>query len=196
MKITAKEFQDRTEKDPNWCSTITESTEVIDFLDLYDSKIQSLSSLLIFSGRNEEGNVANFIDCKDLNFAEGTFHGYVSFNQSGISRTRNLTITQPNNEGRAASFWLCKNLSIAEGIYPGYVNYYATGIKEIKDLEVTQPNKQGLAINFKGCPHLKKIRGKFKGSVNGEEEVIMEYHQYLASKKAQKKKSQEPTLEL
>lgn len=194
--MTAAEFLRRTEENPNWCSEITEPTEVIKFVAVGGSEISSLSPLLIFSGRDKIGSVARFIGCRKLKIAEGTFHGFVDFYSAGIEEIGNLKITQPNKYGEAAYFKNCPNLKIAQGKYPGAVDFNGSNVLIAQNLEIQQSNKDGRAADFTECYELTKIRGKFNGKVCGEEPTISEYHQYVAAKQAARVQRQEATLEI
>lgn len=166
MKLTAEEFIKRTLENPNWCSEITEPTEITEYLKLEDSEITTLSPLLIFVGRNKLGDTASFKGCKQLKIAEGTFHGYVGFSASGIEEIGDLKVIQPDEDGHAASFWKCKNLKIAQGTFPGHVNFEHAGIEEIGNLKVTQTTTQGDAARFRQCRNLKIATGTYPGYID------------------------------
>lgn len=164
MRITAKEFKKRTKIDPNWCSKITEPTEVIDYAVLSYSKIESLSPLLTFHGNNGDATLLD--GCKNLKVAEGTFHGCVDFSNSGIQKIGNLVIKHPNLNHIAARFSDCKSLKLATGTYPGVVTFENSGVEEIRDLHITQVNRSGTAASFHECYSLKIAEGDFPGFVN------------------------------
>lgn len=196
MKMTASEFRQLTEENPNWCSKITEPIEVIEYLNMNGSNIEALSPLLIFSEKHGNEGVASFQRCPNLKIAEGTFHGFVTFNKSGIEEIGDLKITQPNDYGRAAYFYSCSRLKIARGTYPGFVSFSHSGIEKSTDLVVTKPDMDGDAAYFDDCPNLKRIRGEFNGKLTGEVELIEEYYQYLDIREIQKQMAKEPILEL
>lgn len=195
MKITAVEFIQRTLQDPNWCSKLTEPLEITEYL-VISGDIKSLSPLLTFSGRDSNGYVAHFENCKQLKIAEGTFHGCVGFNKSGIEKIGELKITQTNVWGEAANYVRCKELKIAEGTYPGSVNFSHSGITAAKNIRVLQPDEDGNAAEFDNCPNLQEIRGEFNGKITGNEDLVKDYHENKATKKVARIRTQEPTLEL
>lgn len=172
MKMTAAEFIQRTKANPNWCSTITEPTEVTEYLYRDGSNIESLSPLITFSGKNENGECADFGNCKNLRIAEGTFHGHVNFAASGVERIRNLTITETDSANQAASFWNCKNLKIAEGTFPGSVEFGKSGIEKIGELHITKPDEGGEAVSFQFCSALKIAERTYPGSADFRESGI------------------------
>lgn len=195
MKLTAREFLKNVHINPKWGSTITVPTEVTETVFLW-GPIQCLSPLLTFSGQDEQGNSANFYKCENLEIAEGTFHGNVAFTESGIETIGELHITQPNQFGEAATFFRCRALKIAKGSYPGHVNFNGTGVTHTEDLEILQANKDGHAVSFIECNQLGKIRGNFNGKIHAKADLIAEYQQHIAIKKASKTKMAEPALEL
>ena len=196
MKITSDEFIERTLDDPTWCSKLSEPTEVIEPIVMYEFPITALSPLLTFTGKDRNGDVASFTDCPKLIIAEGIFHGQVDFTSAGIEKIGDLKITQTNKSGQAACFRWCKYLEIAEGNYPGFVDFEGTGIKETKNLSVTGKNVAGYAVTFTDCCNLTKIRGSFLGEIGGKEPLLKEYHQYMATKKTLRAKAQEPIIQL
>lgn len=166
MKITAQEFEDRTKIDPNWCAEITEPIEVTDYLHMRNSNIKSLSPLLTFTGRDTEGQVADFRDCKDLVIAQGKFHGFVSFTDSGIKKIQDLEVIQPDLEGKAASFMGCEHLKIATGKYNGYVCFAHSEIEKLENLIITQTDPHGDCLSCDHCEHLTEVKGTFPGYVD------------------------------
>ena len=115
---------------------------------------------------NSIDTAASFDFCANLQVAEGTFHGSVDFNASGVVKIGNLTITKPDNNGYAASFHGCLNLDVAEGAYPGFVEFGRAGIKRISNLTITDPDSVGNAAGFADCRKLEVAEGIFPGSVD------------------------------
>jgi hypothetical protein len=158
-QISEKEFYLMIFKNPSVFEHWDTPLEIIEYVDCNNSLITHLSPYLIFSGRTENGNVANFSDCKKLKIATGTFHGNVSFFDSGIEKIENLIITQANTNKQSASFIGCQNLKTATGSYSNYVNFCRTGIHSIQNLEVKKPRQNGEYADFSNCPNLETLEG-------------------------------------
>jgi hypothetical protein len=166
-RISASEFRARTAKNPAWCAALDAALEVNGFCDLAGSNITQLSRFLIFSGRDPgSGRVADFSDCRELESAEGVFHGGVNFSGSGISSISNFVVTQPDKDGRAAQFERTQNLKVAEGIFCGSVNFSDSAITGIGSLVVARPNKIGDAARFSRCANLSIAEGTYPGFVS------------------------------
>lgn len=172
MKITAEEFKTRTERNPNWCSKITEPIEVTEYVTMIGSNIQSLSPLLTFTGKDANKHTANFLGCQQLKIAEGTFQGFVGFANSGIEKIGDLKINYHDVRGAAASFFMCEHLKIAEGSFPGYVTFQSSGIQEIGILHIAKTDHVGDAANFKECKSLRIAKGDYPGHVDFDESNV------------------------
>ena len=79
---------------PGWAATLNKSVRITGFCDMAESGITLLSEHLHFTGRNEKGDCANFLNCKALKIAEGKFDGFVDFSESGIGKIGTLEITR------------------------------------------------------------------------------------------------------
>jgi hypothetical protein len=158
-KITADEFYEMIWKNPNVFENWNTPLEITEFIECKNSKITHLSEHLIFSGSNEDENVANFWECKNLKIATGTFHGYVCFNESGIEKIEKLTILQTNQVTKAVSFRCCRQLQTATGTYPGSANFFGTGIHTIQNLKILKPDYGGEYANFYNCHNLQTLEG-------------------------------------
>lgn len=166
-RLSADEFRAHTAKNPAWCADLTAALEVTGFCNLAGSNIARLSRFLIFSGRDPgSGCVADFSDCRELEWAEGVFHGGVNFSGSGISSISNFVVTQPDKDGRAAQFERTRNLKVAEGIFCGSVNFSDSAITGIGSLVVARPNKIGDAARFSRCANLAIAEGTYPGFVS------------------------------
>jgi hypothetical protein len=64
-----------------------------------------------FSPFNDELEAANFSDCQNLKAASGTFHGWVTFQNSGIQKIKNLETTMADSYGKYANLHGCKKLT-------------------------------------------------------------------------------------
>lgn len=160
-KINADQFERWVERDPAWAFKLSEPVEISDFCYLCSSPITHLSPFLHFTGTDIQGTAAVFQSCRSLRVAEGTFHGFVDFHNSGIERIGDITVTQPRYEGYAASFTECKALTVAEGTFPGHVDFNNSGIERIGDLVITQTNTDGEAVCFCNCKNLRVAEGIF-----------------------------------
>lgn len=165
-RITSDYLKRAVKTDPSWASKLTVPVEITDYCNMARSKITHLSPLLHFSGRNKEGECANFSRCLDLKVAEGSFAGFVNFDESGVEKIGDLNITAYDQDGYAASFADCPKLKVAEGIFPGYVGFSNSGIEQIGKLHIASPDTDGNAASFDGCPKLKVAEGTFPGAVS------------------------------
>ncbi len=148
--------------------------EITGYVNCQNSPITHLSPHLTFSGKNEDGDTASFLNCPHLKVATGTFHRYVGFQNSGIESIENLTITQPNNAISAARFTNCHNLKVATGNYPGFVSFEKSGIEHIENLTVTKANTWGFAAYLSDCHKLKVATGTYPGFVCFEKSGIQQ----------------------
>jgi hypothetical protein len=92
--ITADDFKTAVGLNKSWASTVTDTTVVSGICSLSKSGITHLSPHLIFSGS------AYFVGCKDLKVAEGTFHDWANFEDSGIEeigKVFKFPVTVSNN---------------------------------------------------------------------------------------------------
>jgi len=160
-KMTGKEFVELIKKDPSWCLGIKEETEIITNVNLGNSNIKHLSPLLTFKGKNIDGWVASFYNCKKLKIATGTFHGLVNFADSGIEKIENLNVKGTNQNGTSSTFYACKNLKIATGTFAGAVIFDNSGVETIKDLIVVKRNKKEEGALFFNC-NIKYVPKKYR----------------------------------
>jgi hypothetical protein len=152
-KISAKEFLSMVSENPAIFEHWDTPLEITSHVECYNSSIPHLSKYLIFSGKNKEGESADFTSCKSLKTATGTFYGSVNFVDSGVEKIENLT-TGTNENGWAANFMICPNLKVATGTYPGCVYFARSGMERIENLTITQPNKDGQYADFHNCSNL------------------------------------------
>jgi hypothetical protein len=164
-KITAKEFYKMVSENPSVFKEWNTPLEITEYIECSRSirypniqKITHLSKHLTFSGKNKAGTAADFYGCKDLETATGTYHGYVSFGDSGIKKIEDLHITNTDNGGWAACFEGCKNLEVATGTYPGGVNFLDSGIHSIYNLQIEKANIHGNYASFRDCTKLKNLQ--------------------------------------
>jgi hypothetical protein len=156
-KITAKKFLAMIAENPSVFEHWDTRLEITDHVYCQHSRITHLSPHLIFP-RNQNGDSAAFLQCKHLKIATGTFHGCVSFAESGIEKIEELFILRTNTNDWAASFLGCKSLKIATGNYPGFVNFEETGIESIQNLHIENPDSDYFA-DFSRCPNLHTLEG-------------------------------------
>jgi hypothetical protein len=159
QKITAEEFYAMITENPSVFKHWNTPLEITEFVKCDRSPITHLSKHLSFSGKNEDGRVAEFTHCPDLKIATGTFKGGVRFSYSGIEKIENLRITKASKYGNSVSFSNCKSLKIATGTYPGKVTFLHSGIHSIQNLHVETPNTNGNYGNFQKCPNLQTLEG-------------------------------------
>jgi hypothetical protein len=157
-KITAKDFYQMISEKPSVFEHWDTPLEITEYVNCEDSRLTHLSKHLTFSGKNKFGNSADFSDCKNLEIATGTFHGFVSFAASGIQKIENLQ-TGVNKQGNSVSFGNCKSLKVATGTYPGFASFYGSGIHSIQNLEIQNPDKEKYFAHFKGCSQLHTLQG-------------------------------------
>jgi hypothetical protein len=60
--------------------------EITGYVNCQNSPITHLSPHLTFSGKNEDGDTASFLNCPNLKVATGNYPGFVIFNNSGIQQ--------------------------------------------------------------------------------------------------------------
>jgi hypothetical protein len=155
-KITAKEFLAMIKKNPSVFEYWDTPLEITQYVNCEDSLITHLSPHLIFSGKNAKRTCANFSKCKSLKTATGTFHGFTSFEFSGIEKIKYLHIQSLRKEA-VASFAYCKNLQIATGNYAGFVNFQHTGIHSIQNLNIKLIDETDIYADFLHCENLKTL---------------------------------------
>jgi len=170
-QITAKKFKAAIEIDPAWATTLTEPMKVTGYCNMARSKITHLSHLIHFTGRNKEGDCANFSQCLGLKVAEGSFAGCVKFCDSGVETIGELHISSPNTDGFAAHFCRCESLKVAEGTFQGLVCFSHSNITRIASL-ITDADSEGNAAYFNGCKNLKVAEGAFPGCVSFNESGV------------------------
>jgi hypothetical protein len=167
--------------DPAWALSVKTPVEIIDFVNLENSKITHLSELISFKGKNNQGFCASFKNCKNLKVPLGTFFGGVNFTESGIETLpndpKNFSILGKTRVGLSADFSRCKSLELATGVFPGAVRFCESSITDICNLEVKgsiDPNlltpvgapRTKLNIfcaSFFNCEHLLYASGTFHG---------------------------------
>ena len=165
IQLTADAFKARTELDPNWCSKITEPIEVIEYLNMDGSNIQSLSPLLTFSGKGQGKDIIDFSStkCTSTKVAQGFYpkaHDYISPKPPETKKPKELGIlpkiweklnpqkhgTTPEEEETkeyCASFFDCKNLKKIRGTFIRNVQASKSLIDELREHDAAQvQNKQ------------------------------------------------------
>jgi hypothetical protein len=158
-KITAKKFLAMVSENPSVFENWDTPLEITQYVEGNNSPITHLSKHLIFSGKNPNGDTADFRYCPNLQTATGTFHGFVWFAENGIQKIENLLITQPDNNQIATSFAKCLHLEIATGTYPGFVNFSGCGIHSIQNLNINTPEEEGIYAEFSNCHNLQTLEG-------------------------------------
>lgn len=159
--ITAEEFKNAVNDDPDWAAKLGEPVSIQGYVELNNSPIRYLSTLLHF----EETDVsAEFVACQNLKVAEGHFAGYVGFDFCGIKKIGDLHVRGKTRDGCAASFGHCYQLEVAEGDYPGHVKFAESGVTRIGNL-ICRANSEGMAADFRKC-NLKTARGTYHGGVD------------------------------
>lgn len=165
--FSAKEFYELLKKDPSWAKTVTVATYIEDFVDLDHNNITTLSPLLHFLGRNQDGKAASFEHCHQLRNATGNFHGLVSFAHSYITSTDGIQVLAPDNRGIALDCHDCSWLETAGGQFQGSI--HCTGCENLKivkeTLKVYSPNIYGIAANFERCKKMETFAGTYVGAV-------------------------------
>ena len=150
IQIAGAEFTRLIIENPSWCKDLRKPLEVVTYVNLESSKITHLSPLITFSGINNLGWAADFHNCKHLKIATGTFYGPTDFNNSGVEKIENLTVT--DSEIYSTNFSNCKNLKVATGTFEGFVNFAGSGIETIKDLIIKNQDSDGHKAYFTTCP--------------------------------------------
>lgn len=163
--MTSEQFRQAVELDPTWAVNLNEPVKITDYCDMAGSGVANLSPQLHFTGRNEEGDSADFSECANLKVAEGSFAGRVNFSGSGVAKIGDLHISSPSTDGMAAIFFGCENLKVAEGNFPGFVIFSDSGVVRIGDLHISSPKMDGIAAFFCDCQSLKVAEGTFPGGV-------------------------------
>jgi hypothetical protein len=153
-KITAKEFLRMISENPSVFEHWDTPLEITGFVNCKQSSITHLSKHLTFSGKNQEGEAANFAGCQNLKTATGTFHGFVYFANSSVETIENLLVTEADILNLAASFFGCPNLKTASGKYAGWVTFGDSGIHSIRKLNISHTAEDGNYASFENCPNL------------------------------------------
>jgi hypothetical protein len=177
-KVTAKEFLEMIAETPSVFEHWETPLEITEYVDCNNSKITHLSPLLTFSGKDSWNNTAVFSDCKDLQIATGTFHYFVTFRDSSITKIDQLHIQNCHDSGLSASFARCKKLRIATGTYPGNVIFYESGIHSIQNLHIQNPHSNGNYADFLDCSNLQTLEGW-----DLSKQIAIEPHKLEAEKK-------------
>ena len=145
--------------------TLSEPIQVSGYCCMFESPISHLSPYLHFTGKDEFGKCANFVNCENLSVAEGAFGGEVDFSYSSITKIGNLTIKKAGKSGNAADFTSCNKLRVATGKFPGAVTFKGSRIQRVENLIIQSPNKLGLAAEFYFCKYLRHAEGYYPGHV-------------------------------
>jgi hypothetical protein len=153
-QITANEFYAMIIENPSVFKHWETPLEITEFVDCRESNITHLSSKLTFSGKNKNGECADFSHCHTLKIATGKFHTGVLFTNSNIEKIENLEVSGVDKYGASAYFYSCPNLKIATGTYEGAADFEETGIESIQNLHVKNPDKNGMYAYFAGCENL------------------------------------------
>jgi hypothetical protein len=156
-KITAKEFLEMIAENPSIFEHWEPPLEITGYVYCYNSPITHLSPHLIFSGKNTNGDTADFRYCANLQIASGTFHGYVGFSESRIKKIEKLLVKGTDKLGNSAGFSDCKSLKSASGNFAGSVNFSGSSIKGIRKLRIGTANTIGIYAYFQKCPNLKTL---------------------------------------
>jgi hypothetical protein len=155
-KIKAAEFHELVNTNPNVFEQWNTPLEITEYIICSENPITHLSPFLTFSGKDGDGDVANFRACPNLKIATGTFHGFVNFNYSGVEKIKNLQITK-TTLGWVASFMGCKSLQTATGNYIGFLTFQESGIHTIQNLHIESPDENGNYADFTDCPNLQTL---------------------------------------
>jgi hypothetical protein len=187
-QITADEFYKMITENPSVFEFWNTPLEITELVDCYRSPITHLSKHLIFSGRDDDGDVADFSRCPNLRIATGTFHGFVYFHASNIQKIENLNVIKRNKKKWSASFTSCTALNVATGNYTGFVSFANSGIHSIHNLHIQHPDKDDCYTNFWNCPNLHSLEGWdiFKTSEIEPEKLEAEIKRRNALKKFHK----------
>jgi hypothetical protein len=159
-RITAKEFYAMTDENPSVFEHWNTPLEITEYTFCTESPITHLSKHLIFSGRNESGEAAEFKFCSNLKTATGTFQGYVTFAKSNIESIIELHVTKARHgDNWAANFHNCPNLQIATGTYAGFVAFAGSNIKSIHNLHIQSGDDENYYADFIRCSNLQNLEG-------------------------------------
>ncbi len=118
-KVTDQEFYAIIENNPSVFEQWNTPLEISEYVNCKNSPITHLSPHLIFSGKDKNGNSADFTLCKSLQIATGTYPRYVDFEGSGIHSIQNLDIQLPDiivGDIVAGDFRDCPNLHTLENL--------------------------------------------------------------------------------
>ena len=157
-KVTAKEFLMMIAENPAVFEHWETPLEITEFINCSHSNITYLSKHLTFSGRNKDGETANFSNCANLKTATGTFHGFANFYDSGIEKIEELHITEIDKNSWAANFAECQKLRTATGTFPGVVSFFGSGIHTIENLHILKPGEDGTYGSFECCSFLFSLK--------------------------------------
>jgi hypothetical protein len=154
--IDSLEFKKRVDFDPQWAKNLDYPVLVKGYVNMKGSKIKSLSKWLRFMGSNEDGECANFSNCKSLKTAEGTFNGAVDFSHSNIERIRRLKVLGVDRWSWSAYFHKCPKLNTLSGEFYGPVAAAESGIECIQNLKIDKKNQQGEKLDL-SCNPVSKV---------------------------------------
>lgn len=164
--INAKQFKQFVNDDPAWASKLKGPVEIRTYANMDNSGITHLSPFLLFSGRDNEGNVASFRGCGKLEKAEGNFDGFVDFGVSYEELEVNLEAEGGNQDSLKDIETNGNELDDKPEEIIDLPHANSVGIKEIGDLNILRPNDKGYAVDFSGCIHLNTYSGKYPGHVD------------------------------
>jgi hypothetical protein len=184
--ISAKQFKEFVNDDPAWANKLKGPVEIRTYANMDNSGITHLSPFLLFSGRDNEGNVASFKGCSKLKKAEGNFDGFVDFGVNYDEIELNLeaqggnqdnidilddnaqepdNTEEPNEPQNTRSNQNTPQNEEREDLID--IPYACpVGIKEIGDFKILRPNNKGDAVDFSGAIELKVYRGSYPGHIN------------------------------
>jgi len=172
--ISAKQFKEFVNDDPAWANKLKGPVEIRTYANMDNSGITHLSPFLLFSGRDNEGNVASFKGCSKLKKAEGNFDGFVDFGvnydeielnlEAQGGNQDNIDILDDNTVEPKTPQNTPQNEEKEDLIDIPYA--CPVGLKEIGDFKILRPNNKGNAVDFTGAIELKVYRGSYPGHIN------------------------------
>lgn len=164
--INAKQFKQFINDDPSWATKLKGPVEIRTYANMDNSGITHLSPFLLFSGRDNEGNVASFRGCSKLEKAEGNFDGFVDFGVSYEELEVNLESEGGNQDSLKDIETNEDRLEDKPEEIIDLPHANSVGIKKIGKLNILRPNNKGYAADFSGCIHLTTYTGKYPGHVD------------------------------
>jgi hypothetical protein len=173
-RISAEEFKKRSQENPSWAKDLDRPIVVYEYVDMKNSNIEYLSRWLRFSGKDQYGESASFINCQNLNNAEGTYDGSVDFSKSGISKIGRLKVLGVDKQSWSAYFYKCNKLTKLSGEYLGPVAAADSSIKSIKNLRISKHNRDGEKIDL-SCTMCSKI-DEFSSQYLDGNQIVWDQH--------------------